>query len=135
MVNFQKVPYEEVKNVRRVLSTLSKDDPCYLITESRQAMGMGWDLTMQKYKPLDYYYVISDCRILNGSWITQPLENSRKLFNLPSQSFFTSTNFEPIYFIGKDETLNRYLGELENISAYKLAIKMGGNSIYKITRE
>ncbi len=134
-VDSQKISYDELKNVQRKLNSLSKDGVCYLITESHQITGMGWSHTIQNYKPLDYYWVISDCKILNGSWITPPYENSRKLFDLPSQSFFTSTNFDPIYFVGQEETFSRYLRELDNISAHKLDVRLGGNSIYQIIRK
>ena len=134
-VDSQKISYDELQDVQKKLNSLSKDGACYLITESHQITGMGWNHTIQKYKPLDYYWVISDCKILNGSWISPPHENSRKLFDLPSQSFFESTNFEPIYFIGKDETFRRYLKKLNNISANKMDVKIGGNSIYRIIRE
>jgi len=135
MVNFQKVSLNQMKEAQDALTILSKDGPCYLITESHQARGMGWDLTMQNYKPLDYFYVISNCTILNGSWITLPFENSRDLLGLPSSSFFSSTNFEPIYYIGKQETLELYLPKLDHISTKKMNVRLGENWVYKLIRD
>ena len=134
-VNAFKSSYRELKNVQHVLNTLSENGKCYLITESTHIPGIGFNHTAQKYRPLDYFWVISDCVILNGSWLTSPLENSRDLFGLPSQSFFRSTTFEPIYFLGTEGAFSRYIEKLQKISAQKQDIQIGGNTIYKMIRK
>ena len=134
-VNHHKISHDELKEVQSLLNRISEHGKCNLITESTYIEGQGWAHAGQLYRALEYYWVISDCRILNGSWFTFPLENSRELFDLPSSSFFASADFEPIYYIGTDETFSRYLSKTNGIRADKLDHSIGGNSIYKIRRD
>ncbi len=129
IVNSGKISYGEMKNLHMVLDEFSKDGDCNLITDSYMVSD---SFAIINYKPLAYYAVLSDCRILNGSWITRPLDESRKIINLPSQKFYESLNNESIYYIGKKDTLNNYLKQLDNISSVGLDLKIKDLEVHKI---
>ena len=134
MVNAQKISYGEMQNLKTVLDGLSRDCDCNLITESRTLSGKGWCLTMQGYKPLDYYAVISECKIVNGSWITLPRNESRKVLKLPSQKFYESQYNGCLYFVGRQDTLYKYLKQIEKISAHKSESLTKEVGVYKIIK-
>ena len=99
-VKYGSISFQEMQNLQTVLNKLTKKNKCYLITESRQG-GHAWiggRHTMQTYKPLDYFAVISDCKILNGSWVTSPLKQSREIENMPAAQFYTD-NILHVYFM------------------------------------
>ncbi len=114
-----------------MLNQLPKAGRCSQITESRMIEFHF----AQNFRPLDYFAVISDCRILNGSWITRPLKYCREILNLPSQKFYKSFDSSPIYFIGKEKALSNYLEQVDNLSARDIPWKSGDIKTYQIIRK
>ena len=127
-VDSYKVSYTELKNLQTALSELSEDGCCNLITES----DLLFSHAIQKYRPLEYYAVFSDCRILNGSWFILPLKDSRRIRGLPSRGFYELFHNETVYFIGREDTLNRYLDRLDNISAIELDLRINSLGVYEM---
>jgi hypothetical protein len=136
-VNLHKTPYSTMRNLKNTLDKLSaKDTMVNLITESELIPVMGWYITIQKYRPLEYSPMLSDCRILNGSWLILPFDKSRDIDNLPSKEFFSSIkNKGPLYFIVKEETMNQYLNKVNSISVNKLNLKINELPIYKVFKK
>ena len=136
-VNFLKTPYSTMRDLKNTLDKLStKDTIANLITESELISDMGWNATIQKYRPLEYSSMLSNCRILNGSWLILPFDRSRDIDNLPSKEFFSSIkNNAPLYFIVEEETMKQYLNEVTSIYVNKLNLKIKEFSIYNVLQK
>jgi hypothetical protein len=136
-VNFLKTPYSTMGDLENTLDKLStKNTIVSLITESELISGMGWNATTQNYRPLEYSSVLSNCRILNGSWLILPFDKSRDIDNLPSKEFFSSIkNNNPLYFIVKEETMKQYLNKVNSIYVNKLNLKINDFSIYNVLQK
>jgi len=132
-VNKHKISYDELKTLEAVLQNLSNTDGvCNLLTQSQ---SIWWNHQIQDYRPLEYHAVISDCRILNGTFFSFPMDGSRREFVLPSRQFYDSFGDEPIYYIGKKGFLDAYMKRTACLSYIPLDVAVGSLGIYKIIKE
>ncbi len=132
-VNEQKISYNELKTLEDVLQNLSNTDGvCNLLTQSQSTW---WNHQIQDYRPLEYHAVISDCRILNGTFFSFPMDGSRREFILPSRQFYDSFGDEPLYYIGTKIFLDAYMKRTACLSYMPLDVTVGSLGIFKIIRE
>ncbi len=123
------ISLHELKELQSVLNLLTDDCECSLIIKSRSV----YYHSLLAYEPLEYYSVISKCRILNGSFITRPFEGSRDVNGLPSAQFLKTFNKQPVYFICEEKTLREYLNAVDGITYEVLDYRVGNFMVYKLS--
>jgi hypothetical protein len=89
---------EEVAGVARVLQLVQDEGPrrgaavapdCRLVTSSDRGTSFETrNHIVQRYRPLEYAFVLSNCRVVNGTINYRPEPHARDLDELPSAAFY-----------------------------------------------
>ncbi len=134
-VTRSRITYNEMKDLRNMLTSLISDRDCSLITES-SLIWWNEKKAIHKYRPLEYYAVLSDLKILNGSWISTPIQGSREVEGLPSEQFYKDSSVENFYYVGSKETMQKYLAQVKSIRVMHIGDmgwkKIDGQYIFKL---
>jgi hypothetical protein len=133
LIDAATISYAQVADLARSLGPLSGSRPCQLITESKETPTA--DVTLQRYKPLEYAYVLSGCVIVNGTTITRPSAHSRDIDGLPGPEFYAGLDPRTnLYFVGNTDFFRTYLEHL-NSNPYLQIGKTGWNlAIFRYAR-
>jgi hypothetical protein len=132
----QRVSKAALSQVAHTITEAAEGQRCLLISES---IGMVNDFVIfQLAKPLEYVEYLTDCNIVNGSYVHRSLPNARDLDGMPPPAILTSLPSDAaILVIAGPERLQKYTAQL---SAGGLAHTMtslgttGGIALWRITR-
>ena len=115
LIDAATISREQVSDLARALEPPGKAGRCRLLTESAETGTQG--MILQRYRPLEYVYVLSGCVIVNGTSMVRPLAHSRDVGGLPGPEFYAGLDSETsLYFVGNAGVFTAYLEQVGSIA-------------------
>jgi len=123
---------------RDLLGTAQTQGPCYLIMQGDVLESKIMPDIVQiahGYRPFDHATLLSDCRVMTGTFTTLPFKGGRELDGYPSAELLaTLPSDAALLFIGSGTSLGRYLAKMPRLKAQPLDQPIGLHDVVALRR-
>jgi hypothetical protein len=121
-----------LEQLDQVLAPFSEASPCFIVAPSRPVIETGAHF-IYGLNALDYVPVISDCKLVTGSWVSRPLSGGRSLGRLPDSAVLSQLAAEAnVLFFGMDQQMRRYQHQVPGIRFTRLPSRVGTLSVWRV---
>ena len=121
-----------LEQLDQVLAPFSERSACFIVAKSRPVAETGAHF-IYGLSALDYVPVISDCKLVTGSWVSRPLSGGRNLGRLPDSAVLSQLAVEgSVLFFGSDRQMNRYQHQVPGIRFRRLPSRVGSQSVWRV---
>jgi hypothetical protein len=121
-----------LEQLDQVLAPFSERSACFIVAKSRPVDETGAHF-IYGLNALDYVPVISDCRLVTGSWISRPLSGGRSLGGLPDSAVLSQLAAEAnVLFFGFDRQMRRYQRQVPGIRFTRLPNRVGQAFVWRV---
>lgn len=128
------IRWSDLVQVRDVIETISAAEPgpCYLVTESNAIFQNIH--RAQRYRPLEYAELLTECTIINGSFVRRGVPGSREMGGLPKATVMSALpNSATVLLVARDSTMTRWSKEMPAVEFAQLPLNLGPLPIWRLT--
>jgi hypothetical protein len=120
-----------LEQLDQVLAPFQEESACFIVANSRPVDETGAHF-IYGLNALDYVPVISDCKLVTGSWVSRPLSGGRSLGRLHSAMLSQLTAEGDVLFFGLDQQMRRYQQQVPGIRFRRLPSRVGPMSVWRV---
>jgi hypothetical protein len=121
-----------LEQLDQVLAPFSDRSACFIVAKSRAVVETGAHF-IYGLNALDYVPVISDCKLVTGSWVSRPVSGGRSLGKLPNSAVLSRLAAEgSVLFFGSDRQMRRYQRQVPGIRFRRLPSRVGQLSVWLV---
>jgi hypothetical protein len=121
-----------LEQLDQVLAPFSEGSACFIVAKSRPVIETGAHF-IYGLNALDYVPVISDCKLVTGSWVSRPLSGGRSLGKLPDSAVLSQLAAEGnVLFFGSDQQMRRYQRQVPGIRFRRLPSRVGPLRVWRV---
>jgi hypothetical protein len=124
-----------LEQLDQVLAPFSEKSACFIVAWSRPVVETGAHF-IHGLNALDYVPVISDCKLVTGSWVSRPLTGGRSLGRFPDSAVLSQLAVKAnVLFFGVDGQMRRYQLQVPGIRFTRLPSRVESLSVWHVDTE